>query len=144
MIFKTFKLWSHKNDDAPEIIHNEAYKFNRPRICVLNIDEVIFSRSTKSSYSWLDRGVWWSRANISFKGSVSLIWAIIFRENWYATNLTSHYNSQTFTEFIQKLESGLKIIWKLKEKLYYCWTIVRFRNRKIRWIVWIVLVGRHC
>ena len=75
---------------------------------LINVDEVTFSRSTKPSYSRLERGVWWSRTNISFKGSISLIWAITSRGNWYATNLTSHNNSQIFTEFIQKLGELLK------------------------------------
>ena len=79
---------------------------------LINVDEITFSKSTKSCYSWLDRGISWSRANISFKGSISLIWAITSTGSWYVTNLTSHNNAQTFTEFIQKL--GMWVIEDLK------------------------------
>ena len=70
---------------------------------LVNIDEVNFSKSTKTNYSWLNRGANEFRSNISFKGSMSLIWAITSQGSWFVTNLIGTNNTSNFVEYIDKL-----------------------------------------
>ena len=70
---------------------------------LINVDQVNFSNSTKSNYSWLDRGISWSRNNIWLQGSISFIWVISSLGNWFVSNLTENNNSQTFIEYLQRL-----------------------------------------
>ena len=67
---------------------------------LVNIDEVAFSRSTKINYSWSNKGINWSSRNINFSGSLSLIWAITYLGDWWASWLTSTKNSTIFVEFL--------------------------------------------
>ena len=78
----------------------------KPEHVIVNIDETLFTRSTKFNYSWSVKGVWWTANNSAFVGSLSLIAAIKSKGNWFISNLLSCNNSDSFISFIQKL-----IVW---------------------------------
>ena len=82
---------------------------------LVNIDEVIFSKSTKINYSWIRKGrsKFWN--NISFSGSLSLIWAITSNGDWFASNLITTHNSKTFVEYISQLMKWLTEDLKIAE-----------------------------
>ena len=82
---------------------------------LVNIDEVIFSKSTKINYSWIKKGrsKFWN--NISFSGSLSLIWAITSNGDWFASNLINHHYSKTFVEYISQLMKWLTEDLKIVE-----------------------------
>ena len=44
---------------------------------LINIDETLFSRATKSVYSWLEKGKEWTISNIWWSNSISLLTAIL-------------------------------------------------------------------
>ena len=75
---------------------------------IVNIDEVVFSKSTKINYSWISKGYskFWN--NTSFTGSLSLILSITNQGDWYASNLTSLNNTDTFVDYIVELMKWLR------------------------------------
>ena len=113
---KSYKRWSSRPtnyqtariDILKRIFAIEFANVVDKNSLLINIDEVHFSRTTKSNYSWLDRGVSCYRRNISFVGSLSLIWAITSQGGWFATNLTQRNNSDTFVDFISKMDTWIE------------------------------------
>ena len=75
---------------------------------LVNIDEVHFSKSSKTNYSWLNKESNDFRWNISFKGSLSIIWAITSSCNWFTTNLVGANNASNFVEYIKKLSKWIE------------------------------------
>ena len=65
----------------------------KPEHILVNIDETLFSRSTKINYSWTMKGVEASVTNSTLIGSLSLLVAITNRGDWYISNLLSRNNS---------------------------------------------------
>ena len=82
---------------------------------LVNIDEVIFSKYTKINYSWIRKGRFKFWNNISFSGSLSLIWAITSNGDWFASNLIATHNSKTFVEYISQLMKWLTEDLKIAE-----------------------------
>ena len=75
--------------------------------CILvNVDEVIFSNSTKWNYSWGLKGKVNVSSNIGFTESLAIFGAITSKGDWFFSNLTENNNSEEFFKFINKL-----IIW---------------------------------
>ena len=75
----------------------------KPEHILLNIDETLFSKSTKINYSWTMKGVEASVTNSTLIGSLSLLAAITNRGDWYISNLLSRNNSDNFISYIGKL-----------------------------------------
>ena len=76
---------------------------------IVNIDEVVFSKSTKINYSWISKGYskFWN--NTSFTRSLSLILSITNQGDWYTSNSTSLNNTYTFVDYIVELIKWLRI-----------------------------------
>ena len=83
---------------------------------IVNIDETLFSRSTKINYSWTKRGIEWAVNNSAFVGSISLI---TNKGDWFVSNLLSQNNSDYFILFIEKLME-----WLHKDLDIHTWMIV--------------------
>ena len=77
------------------------------KIVVVNIDETLFSNSTKKNYSWAARGWPAHTENIWFSGSVSIIAAITNRGNFYYSTLTENNNSLNFIDYLKNLMKWL-------------------------------------
>ena len=75
---------------------------------IVNIDETLFSRSTKINYSCTKRGIEWAVNNSAFVGSISLIAAIANKGDWFVSNLLSQNNSDNIILFIEKLMKWLQ------------------------------------
>ena len=75
---------------------------------IVNIDEVVFSKSTKINYSWISKGYTKFWNNTSFTESLSLILSITNQRDWYASNLTSLNNTDTFVDYIVELMKWLR------------------------------------
>ena len=69
----------------------------------VNIDKVIFSNSTKHSYSWNIKGGINTVPNINFIGSLSMIGSITSTGEMFFSYLKTTNNSQVFNEYITKL-----------------------------------------
>ena len=80
----------------------------------VNVDEVIFSNSTKRNYSWgLKRKVNMS-SNIGFTESLALFGAITSKGDRFFSILTQNNNSEEFTKFINRLMNWLLDDLKIK------------------------------
>ena len=77
------------------------------RLVYVNVDEVLFTKSTKINYSWGKSGRQIIVSNISFVGSLAMICAITSRGGWFFSPLTSKNNSLVFIEFIKRLINWL-------------------------------------
>ena len=73
----------------------------------VNIDEVIFSNTTKWNYSWSFRGKGCTKDNITFTGSLAVFGAITSKGDWFFSNLIRHNNSVEFIIFIKELMNWL-------------------------------------
>ena len=71
---------------------------------ILNIDEWIISRSTKSNYSWSIKGGNKEVKNSPFNGSLSIILAILSNWNWFLLVTDVTIDSSIFCHFMKKLE----------------------------------------
>ena len=80
----------------------------------INIDEVIFSTSTKINYSWTIKGNQNLAYNSNFKGSSALIGAITSQGDWFFSPLNSKSNSNIFISFIEELLKWLSIDLKIE------------------------------
>ena len=77
---------------------------------IVNVDEDLFSNATKSNYSWIHKGQHKFWNNICFKGSLSLIWSITNKgEFFFSSILVKTNNSKTFMEYISELIKWLRI-----------------------------------
>ena len=80
----------------------------------VNVDEVIFSNSTKRNYSWgLKRKVNMS-SNIGFTESLALFGAITSKGDRFFSILTQNNNSEEFIKFINRLMNWLLDDLKIK------------------------------
>ena len=85
-----------------------------------NVDEVIFSNSTKLNYSWGFKGKVNVPSNIGFTGSLAMFRAITSKGVWSFSNLTQNNNSEEFLKFINWLMDWLLDYLKIKiEHLMY-------------------------
>ena len=75
----------------------------------VNIDEVLFSNSTKINYTWCERGNHNIAYNSSFTNSIALISAITSYGDWFCSKLNTRNNSSTFTAFIRELLKWLTV-----------------------------------
>ena len=80
----------------------------KPEHMVVNIDETLFSRSTKINYSWTKKGVWSNVNNSTLIGSLSLLAAITNKGDWFISNLLTRNNSNNFITFIENLMAWLQ------------------------------------
>ena len=71
---------------------------------LINIDETLFSRSTKSDYSWLEKRKECTVRNICFSNSVSVIAAIMSPGIIYAPASNDTVNGYLFKKFLKKLK----------------------------------------
>ena len=71
---------------------------------IINVDESTLSRSCKSFYSWSKKGQSTEFKNIIFQGSLSMILAVSFDENWLMGIKRNTINSNSFVQFIANLE----------------------------------------
>ena len=117
---KSYKRWSSRpsNYDSiriallKRIFAIELSNIISSNQLLINIDEVHFSKSSKTNYSWLNKGGNDFRWNLSFKGSLSMICAITSSGNWFTTNLTEANSTSSFVEYIQKLSKWIiEDIW---------------------------------
>ena len=105
----------------------------------VNIDEVIFSHSTKHNYSWMKRGEGNTVSNIAFRGSLSMIGSITSTGEMFFYKLKSTNNSQIFREYVTKLINWL---WEdlniEKDKL-----VIIIDNSPIHWSdAWLMHLNR--
>ena len=75
----------------------------------VNIDEVLFSNSTKVNYTWCEKGKCNIVYNSSFTGSLALICAITSYGDWFCSSLDSRNNSDTFITFVCELVKWLTL-----------------------------------
>ena len=73
------------------------------RIVVVNIDETLFSNSTKRNYSWTKRGGPAYAENIWFTGSVSFIVSITSSGSIHNSHLQENNNSSNFINYLKDL-----------------------------------------
>ena len=71
---------------------------------LINIDEAMFSRSTKASYSWSKKGKESTLMNIWFSNSTSLITAITSNGDVFAVDTNGSITSKILIKFIDELE----------------------------------------
>ena len=87
------------------------------RIVLVNIDETLFSNSTKWNYSWAKRGQPTFRENIWFTGSVSIIVSITSKGNVHYSSLQEDNNSDNLIDYLKNLmkliDADLKL-WRKK------------------------------
>ena len=78
-------------------------------ILLINIDEVSFSTEVFNDRSWLKRGINWEIFSQKYSGSISIILAISSEGDYYAAALKTRLNSIAFTEFLQMIDSWIKM-----------------------------------
>ena len=86
------------------------------RIVLVNIDETLFSNSTKRNYSWAKRGQPTFRENIWFSGSVSIIVSITSEGNVHYSSLQENNNSDNFIDYLKNLMKWIDVDLKLWRK----------------------------
>ena len=73
----------------------------------INIDESTFSRSVKCNYSWLPKGQNYSIINTNWKGSTSMIFALLSNGKWIWILKNVAVDSEDFITFLLILEAYL-------------------------------------
>ena len=81
-ILFAFKIWQQLNNS----------------MTLINIDEALFTKSTKINYSWWKRGVSTSISNQVFRGSVSLVSSILMNGISITWTKSGTINSESFVE----------------------------------------------
>ena len=71
---------------------------------LINIDETMFSRSTKASHSWSTKGKEWALMNIWYSNSTSLITAITSNGDVFAADTNGSVTGKMLIKFIDELE----------------------------------------
>ena len=71
---------------------------------LINIDETLFSRATKSTHSWLLKGIEWSVNNIWYTNSWSLITAITSTGSVYGAIYSNSVDAKIFVKFLKELK----------------------------------------
>ena len=80
-------------------------KMKNKSTILVNVDESIFSSSTKSNYSWGKKGFPLNILSIIFKGSISIVSAIISNGISFTRVRIGTIKSKTFVEYIKHLLS---------------------------------------
>ena len=75
---------------------------------LINIDETLFSRTTRPSYSWLERGKEWSIGNIWCTNSTSLITAITSTGSVYASSISDSVKESRIVDYFQGLKEFIQ------------------------------------
>ena len=75
-----------------------------PSTLIINVDESVFSRTSKINYSWSTKGVCAELKNTPFSGSKSMILSIISNGFWMCLLTPHKINSDVFIMFIDKLK----------------------------------------
>ena len=75
---------------------------------LINTDVTLFSRSTKSDYSWLEKGKKFTVRNICLSNSDSFIAAISSTDSIYTPASNDTVNEYLFKEFLKKLKDFIK------------------------------------
>ena len=75
---------------------------------LINIDETLFSRATKTTHSWLLKGEECTINNIWYSNSCSLITAITSTGSIYASTYSGSVDGSTFVEFLKGLKSFIQ------------------------------------
>ena len=71
---------------------------------LINIDETLLSRATKSTHSWLIKGIEWSVNNIWYTNSWSLITTITSTGSVYAAIYSNSVDAKIFVKFLKELK----------------------------------------
>ena len=74
---------------------------------LINIDETIFSRSTKTTRSWSLKGKEANLMNLWFSNSTSLITSITTLGDVFAANICGSITSERFVEYLEQLSNFL-------------------------------------
>ena len=74
----------------------------------IKIDETLFSRTTKSVYSWLEKGKEWTISNIWWSNSISLLTAILSTGTEYAASSSTSVKGKTFANFLKGLKNFIQ------------------------------------
>ena len=75
---------------------------------LINIDETLFSRTTRPIYSWLERGKEWSIGNIWCTNSTSLITSITSTGSIYASSISDSAKGSTIFDYFQGLKEFIQ------------------------------------
>ena len=75
---------------------------------VVNIEDILFSRSTKINYPLTKKGVWSNFNNSTLIRSLSLLASITNKRDWFISNLLTRNNSNNFITFIENLMAWLQ------------------------------------
>ena len=92
----------------------EFENLSKKECIFVNVDEVIFSNSTKLNYSWGFKEKVNVPSNIGFTGSLAMFRAITSKGVWSFSNLTQNNNSEEFIKFINRLMDWLFDDLKIK------------------------------
>ena len=112
----SFKRWSPrllKHDRRISKLKKILYtvkicKILHKSAILINVDKSTFSQSTKSNYSWSRRGQPSNLSSIIFKGSISIISAIMSNGMSFTGIRVDTIKSKTFVEYIGHLLSICK------------------------------------
>ena len=74
---------------------------------LINIDETMFSRLTKTSRSWSQKGSVMNLMNICFSNSTSLITTIITFGDVFTVNINGFVISEVFIQYLKELDCFL-------------------------------------
>ena len=88
------QTFSQRNLQLKSIFLLEFVNLSNNDCIFVNVDEVIFSNSTKWNYSWRLKGKINVSSNISFTGSLAMFRAITSKGDWFFSNLTQSNNSE--------------------------------------------------
>ena len=75
---------------------------------LINIDDTLFSRTTRPSYSWLERGKEWSIGNIWCTNSTSLITEITSTGLVYASSISDSIKGSIIVDYFQGLKEFIQ------------------------------------
>ena len=111
---------SYKLGKSRPVYHNETNTFLMKCIfsiklsktmnnfdALINIDETMFSRLTKTSRSWSQKGREMNLMNICFSNSTSLITAITTFGDVFTANINGSVTSEVFIQYLKELECFL-------------------------------------
>ena len=81
---------------------------------LINIDETLFSRFTKSDYFWLEKGKEWIVMSVRFSNSVSVIAVITSAGTVFAAASNGTVTGNLFKEFLKKLKDFIQLDMGIK------------------------------
>ena len=108
------QAFSQRNLQLKSIFLLEFANLSNKDCIFVNVDEVIFSNSTKWNYSWGLKGKVNVSSNIGFTGSLGMFGAFTSKGDWFFSNLTQNNNSEEFIKFINRQVDWLLDDLKIK------------------------------